>query len=269
MPRPAQFSGADREVPEDYIFAFVNYLQGNSVPYSLWPNFAGALLAGKALSAWTARAMQAYRAQQPVTWDMLVETLLTNFAKRDRALHARRALHHVRQSGTVSSYIQHFQQLMSHCAEVPHETDLVLYFWHGLRDTVKMHSRFDPTTGRFWSALQPLMHHALQLENQLRETNPVRVQAAVTGKRPHDTSPGASRKRGGGAGGKHRSGGRSGDGGRHSGGRGGGGRGRASDGEQPEPPEQKIKRMRDHANRLERQFQRAKAASASAQPPAQ
>ena len=189
VPKPAPFSGGDRENVEDYMFSFLTYLEGNCVPRESWPHHAGSLLTHKAKSAWTARAMQAHRMQQPLTWDMFVECMFTNFARRDRALHARRALHQIKQNGTVSAYIQHFQMLVAYCGEPPLESDQVLYFWEGLHPTVRMHCKQDPSTGRFFTSIHALMNHALLHENTLRATLPVRVQAAAAPKRQHEASP--------------------------------------------------------------------------------
>jgi hypothetical protein len=200
------FSGADKEGGgggggdvEDHLFAFVNYLEGNKVPRSDWARHGTTLLSGKALKAWSARATQAARLEQPLTWELFVDTLLTNFGRRDRALHARKALHSVKQLSTVHAYVQHFQSLVSQCDTPPTEPDLIRFFYDGLKDQIKMHCRFDPRNGAFWTSFDALLRHALLIDSH--SSAAVRLQSASTGsagrKRPA-TKQGGGGKRGGG-----------------------------------------------------------------------
>jgi uncharacterized membrane protein YgcG len=257
IPKPDSFSGGkDAGDVEDFLFAVVNYLQGNQVPKSLWSAHATTLLTGKALSAWTSRATQAARTGQLTTWEMLVDTLLLCFGRRDKAMHARRSLHAVKQHGTVMSYVQYFQSLVSQCAEPPLEADLIDFFFRGLKDTIKMHCRFDPRTGAYWASLDALTRHALLLETHSQHSAPVRLQAANTNpnsrKRQAEDHHADGAKRGGGRGGNR-------------GGRGGGRAGAGGGRGEPRKASDPLKA----AERLEKQAARMRAKAAAASAPAQ
>ena len=106
VPQPAKFSGEDRDVVEDVIFTFENYLSGNKVPRSEWPSVAMPLLSGKALSVWIAFAQPLQERRVTPTWDQFVEVLSQAFAKPDRQLAARRALLDIKQTSSVQEFLQ-------------------------------------------------------------------------------------------------------------------------------------------------------------------
>jgi hypothetical protein len=167
VPEPHKFMGTNSEMVEDSIFAFENYLSGNSIPRDKWPIHGMQLLGGKAQEAYIAFAQPYQQRGGVVTWEQFKETLYTSFTKPDRALAARRALFDMKQTGTVAAYINHVRVLINRAGSpTPTGPDLLELFWKGLSDEAREGSSIDPKSGSFWSSWEELARHCVTLELQ-------------------------------------------------------------------------------------------------------
>lgn len=169
LPEPSKFSG-DKSAGdvEEAIFRFEGYLSGCRIPKEDWHMHATHLLTDKALSAWTAVAMPARRANQTLTWEMFVNTLLTTFAHPDRHLKARAQLHKVSMQANqaATEYVRFFNSLVVRAGEPKSaETDLIQFFFNGLTERLRSACLINPTTGHKWSSLQALQEHAIIIHN--------------------------------------------------------------------------------------------------------
>jgi hypothetical protein len=189
IPSPQKFSGNDSEVVEDYIFTFENYLRASGVPTSAWPSYVLNLLTGKALNAWLGVARPLQAAGTVLTWELLLQTLLTTFPHHDLALAARKKLHAVEQSGRVADYLQLVRTLVSRAgAPATSDTDLLLIFWRGLKQVIRDQAKVDPRTGSWWASFEDLAKHCVAIDTAF--VPKVRLNAAAVkqgssgGKRP-------------------------------------------------------------------------------------
>ena len=230
VPSPTKYSGADNEIVEDFIFTFENYLTASGVPRAAWPSHVLHLLTGKALNAWLAVARPMQLLGEPVTWELLTHTLLQTFPHHDLALAARKRLHAIEQTGRVQDYLQLVRTLVSRAGSpATSDTDLLLMFWKGLKQSIKDQAKVDPRTGTWWSSFEDLAKHCVALDMSFVPAPRARVHHAAAKlpiKRPLPSLPAAipnklqhiqAAGRGGGRAGRHGAG---------RGGRGGGGGGR-------------------------------------------
>ena len=173
VPSPTKYSGADNEIVEDFIFTFENYLTASGVPRAAWPSHVLHLLTGKALNAWLAVARPMQLLGEPVTWELLTHTLLQTFPHHDLALAARKRLHAIEQTGRVQDYLQLVRTLVSRAGSpATSDTDLLLMFWKGLKQSIKDQAKVDPRRAlgglhlRIWQSivLHLTCHLSLLLE---------------------------------------------------------------------------------------------------------
>jgi len=162
---PTKSSGnKDAGDVEEAIFRFEGYLAGCKIPKEDWPTHAAHMLTDKALTAWTAVAMPAKRANLPITWEIFVDTLLKSFAHPDRHLKARAQLHKVsmQNNQAATEYVRFFNSLVVRGGEPKSaEVDLIQFFFNGLTERLRSACPIDPTTGRRWSSLSAFQDHVI------------------------------------------------------------------------------------------------------------
>lgn len=169
IPQPQPFKGEKHDDVENRLFVFENWLKANNIPPANWPNYIMPLLQDKALTAWTNVAVPATANDQPITWDMFKQTMVTTFAHPDRQFQARAALHQIRQqhNQSMADYVRHFQSLVVKAgAPEPAQRDLIMFFQNGLHTSIKNQPSaiMNPLTGQKWTDVNALQTHLITLQ---------------------------------------------------------------------------------------------------------
>ena len=180
IPAPSNYSGDHRSRVEVALFSFENYLTGNRVPREDWVLHVNSLLTGRAQTVWHSRAQQAAAKGESLTWDMFKACMTANFGSPLETLTARQKLHDIKQTGSVQDYIQHFNTLVTSVgADTPCQSDLVMWFLHGLKPALHDRCRFDPRTSMHWTSLPDLQENARLLEHNVAPSRDRGVRARL------------------------------------------------------------------------------------------
>lgn len=181
LPKPPVYAGHPNDIVEDKLFVFENYLLGSNIPRALWPNYIMPLLADKALTAWTAVAMPAANAGEPLTWDLFRSTMLLGFAHPDRQHKARETLHKVSMQPTqnITDYVRYFNSLVQRAGDpAPSMADQIIFFHTGLLPYMKDKTATNPATGKFWTDLHALQDYAITLHTHSANKSATMVPAS-------------------------------------------------------------------------------------------
>jgi hypothetical protein len=162
VPQPQSFSGQDAYELNDALFAFENYLVGNSIPREKWACFAQPMLTGAALKQYNVYAKSL--GTQP-TWEQFKESLKV-FAKPQEELKALMQLRAIKQTKSVREYVQTFNLLRAKSGNHSSERDLIVAFQQGLKDAQSF--TINPATNAYWTSLDALVTYALSKEATLQ-----------------------------------------------------------------------------------------------------
>ncbi|KAJ9516266.1 hypothetical protein QJQ45_001108 [Haematococcus lacustris] len=181
---PPPFSGADKQIWEDFKFQFESYLDTCRVPKQDWPDHVLNMLKGKALQAWLAVAQPMRALGTKPTWENLADTMAKSFVHINIPVEARKALYSIRQQTRTSEYLRHFRLLLARVAEPkPADADLLNFYYTGLKQTLRDQCKLNPKTGRFWDNFEELADFTLQIDLHSRSSadepqRPVHLQIA-------------------------------------------------------------------------------------------
>ncbi|KAJ9515331.1 hypothetical protein QJQ45_006595 [Haematococcus lacustris] len=183
---PPPFSGADKQIWEDFKFQFESYLDTCRVPKQDWPDHVLNMLEGKALQAWLAVAQPMRALGTKPTWENLADTMAKSFVHINIPVEARKALYSIRQQTRTSEYLRHFRLLLARVTEPkPADADLLNFYYTGLKQTLRDQCKLNPKTGRFWDNFEELADFTLQIDlhsriaSALQAHLPVRTVAVV------------------------------------------------------------------------------------------
>ncbi|KAJ9523973.1 hypothetical protein QJQ45_022376 [Haematococcus lacustris] len=183
---PPPFSGADKQIWEDFKFQFESYLDTCRVPKQDWPDHVLNMLEGKALQAWLAVAQPMRALGTKPTWEVLADTMAKSFVHINIPVEARKALYSIRQQTRTSEYLRHFRLLLARVTEPkPADADLLNFYYTGLKQTLRDQCKLNPKTGRFWDNFEELADFTLQIDlhsriaSALQAHLPVRTVAVV------------------------------------------------------------------------------------------
>ncbi|KAJ9509133.1 hypothetical protein QJQ45_001622 [Haematococcus lacustris] len=183
---PPPFSGADKQIWDDFKFQFESYLDTCRVPKQDWPDHVLNMLEGKALQAWLAVAQPMRALGTKPTWENLADTMAKSFVHINIPVEARKALYSIRQQTRTSEYLRHFRLLLARVAEPkPADADLLNFYYTGLKQTLRDQCKLNPKTGRFWDNFEELADFTLQIDlhsriaSALQAHLPVRTVAVV------------------------------------------------------------------------------------------
>ncbi|KAJ9515258.1 hypothetical protein QJQ45_002388 [Haematococcus lacustris] len=183
---PPPFSGADKQIWEDFKFQFESYLDTCRVPKQDWPDHVLNMLEGKALQAWLAVAQPMRALGTKPTWEILADTMAKSFVHINIPVGARKALYSIRQQTRTSEYLRHFRLLLARVTEPkPADADLLNFYYTGLKQTLRDQCKLNPKTGRFWDNFEELADFTLQIDlhsriaSALQAHLPVRTVAVV------------------------------------------------------------------------------------------
>ncbi|KAJ9530491.1 hypothetical protein QJQ45_012481 [Haematococcus lacustris] len=183
---PPPFSGADKQIWEDFKFQFESYLDTCRVPKQDWPDHVLNMLEGKALQAWLAVAQPMRALGTKPTWENLADTMAKSFVHINIPVEARKALYSIKQQTRTSEYLRHFRLLLARVTEPkPADADLLNFYYTGLKQTLRDQCKLNPKTGRFWDNFEELADFTLQIDlhsriaSALQAHLPVRTVAVV------------------------------------------------------------------------------------------
>jgi hypothetical protein len=159
LPHPQHFSGDGDCDPRVAVMSIETWLRASGAPRAQWASMTQTFLKGAAARAYSALALPLFYQGKTPGWEEVKELIL-RFRRQDTPITARMKLAQIRQTGSVADYNRYFDELLMQVgADAPARTDLLAYYFKGLRNPTPLNP-----AGQKWHSVQDAQLYHSELE---------------------------------------------------------------------------------------------------------